>query len=714
MHHHCMSRKRALVSVLLAGFVCCGSCDTITTTATFNNIGIVIDLSTPASQGTVRVFLKNSRAPTNEYREAHSLCQLTATRFAGSVFGLKPGTGYDLKFSSPVFPGVPFVPVSTRPDAFPEAANTVYHVSPVTGNDTNNGSSAASPFRTLAKALSAATAGTKILLYDGTYYEGDLSPPRSGTATSPVVIENAPGNHPVLNGLDRSFSATWALHDAATHLYRTPCTAIPKNAYLNGGQFFHYPDLSTLSNSPWAQPGGYFADGTYLYARFPENGAPGTNVLSIPARTTALTLDQKSNLQIRGIEFCYYGLNDFHRAIYIYRGSSNVVDRCYFHHNGIGVALKYAAHFNTIQNCVFTEFPISTWSWHAVKDSGRDYEAGGVVVYGSGETNSGNVIRSCTFTNMFDGAHLFSDNVSGPTENMDFHNNVIEHCVDDGIETDGAGSNCRIYFNQFRDFLTGVSVAPAAPGPTYIFRNVLSDWRNSEEFAGYPYKFNVGSSIPIEWVHLYHNTCCTTVPGQNGFWLKQYSNWRNVVSRNNIYCGTAYGLEKDASTANTEDLDYDCVFTTKAPPVIRWSGVNYNSLVQFSQAVGLEIHGVTNQPAFLNPGLHDYYLPAGSPPIDKGVPIPGVNDDWVGSAPDLGALEYGMLAERISVGVNGVDVDWRVGAFGKYQLESAPNLAPSGWTSFGPPVQAQGPWLQMSVPATADGQRFFRLRHVAL
>ena len=76
-----------------------------------------------------------------------------------------------------------------------------------------------------------------------------------------------------------------------------------------------------------------------------------------------------------------------------------------------------------------------------MKDSGSDYEAGGVVVYGSTETNRGNVIRFCTFTNMFDGSHLYSDDASGPTQDMDFHNNVIQGCVDDGIETDGAGSN---------------------------------------------------------------------------------------------------------------------------------------------------------------------------------------------------------------------------------------------------------------------------------
>jgi hypothetical protein len=690
-----------------------GRAQTASITPTFNNLGIVITFPAPTTQSVVRVFIKRPGAPTSAYREDHPLSRLTATRFAGSVFGLTPGTSYDLKLTAAALVGDLFVSTGTRSDNFPNATNTTYYVSPSSGSDANNGTSSAQAFRTLNKALSVASAGAKILLQDGNYYEGDLAAPRSGTASAPIVIENAPGARPVLNGSDTNFIPVWTLYNSGSHVYRTPCSSTPENAYLNGGQFFHYPALADLLNPPWNQPGGYYVDGSFLYARFPNDSAPGTNRVTITAHTTGLTLSQKSWLQIRGLEFCYYGLDLYHRAIYIDGGDSNVVDRCYFHHNGIGVAFKRAADFNTVQNCAFTEFPINTWSWHAVKDSGSDYEAGGVVIYGSTETNRGNVIRFCTFTNMFDGSHLYSDTATGPTENLDFHNNVVQGCNDDCVETDGAGSNCRIYFNRFHDFLTGVSVAPAAIGPTYIFRNILSDWRSSEEFTGYPFKFNVGSSLAIEWIYLYHNTCVTTVPGQHGFWFKQYSNWTNVISRNNIFAGTDYALENQATVPNTVDFDYDCLFTTKAPPVIRWAGVNYNSLNQFALATGQEAHGMTNQPAFLNPALHDFYLPANSPLIDQGIAIPGINDDPFGGGPDLGALEYGLEARKISIGTNNLTIDWHVGAFGTYQLQSTTNLAPPAWIAIGGPVPAVGPSLQLTDPAPATGNRFYRLQRIA-
>lgn len=699
--------------VWLAASALCGLAQTITTTATFNNLGVVVNLPAPTAQSVVRMFVKPAGSPTNDYREAHPLSRLTATRFAGSAFGLTPGTSYDFKLTSAAFAADQFFSATTRSDNFSDATSTTYHVSPIGGNDTNNGSSFAQAYKTLSKALSVANAGGRILLYDGNYFEGDLSAPRSGTATAPIVIENAPGARPVLNGIATNFTAVWTLYDAASHVYRTPCTSTPENAYLNGGQFFHYQVLADLLSKPWPQPGGYFVDGSFLYARFPNDTAPGTNIVTIPAHTTGLNIPQKSNLQIRGLEFCYYGLDLFHRAIYIDGGDSNVIDRCYFHHNGIGVALKRAADFNTVQNCAFTEFPIATWSWHAVKDSGSDYEAGGVVIYGSPETNRGNVIRFCTFTNMFDGSHLYSDTATGPTENLDFHNNVVEHCVDDGIETDGAGSNCRIYFNRFHDFLTGISVAPAAIGPTYIFRNILSDWRSSEEFTGYPFKFNVSSSLPIEWVYLYHNTCFTAVSGQHGFWFKQYSNWTNVISRNNIYAGTDCALENQANVPNAVDFDHDCLYTTKSPPVIRWAGANYNSLNQFASAMGEETHGISNQPVFLNPAAHDYYLPANSPLIDKGISIPGINDDPLGLTPDIGALEQGMEARKISVGTNGATIEWHVSPFGKYQFQYTTNLAQPVWIAIGVPIQNDRSVLQLIDSSPAEAQRFYRLQHVA-
>jgi hypothetical protein len=333
-------------------------------------------------------------------------------------------------------------------------------------------------------------------------------------------------------------------------------------------------------------------------------------------------------------------------------------------------------------------------------------------VYGSPQRNRGNVIRYCTFTNLFDGAHLYSEDPGGPTEDLDFHSNWLEGCGDDGIETDGVGSNCRIYFNSFQSFLTGVSIAPCARGPTYIFRNLLVGWRPAAEFDGYPFKFNVGSTLPIEWVYLYHNTCATDVPGQDGFLFKQYSNWTNVVSRNNNFAGTRYALES-WSTENPVDFDFDNLYSSDPGLAIAWAGARYDSVAGFALATGQERHGRSVAPGFVSPATRDYYLRPDSDLIDQGVVIPGINDDYLGGAPDLGAFEFGMQAQAVSVRGGRLEMDWRVGAPLICQLEYATALDPSAWQSLGEPVSAERSLVRMSDEWPAGSQRFYRLRRVA-
>ena len=82
----------------------------------------------------------------------------------------------------------------------------------------------------------------------------------------------------------------------------------------------------------------------------------------------------------------------------------------------------------------------------------------------------------------------------------------------------------------------------------------------------------------------------------------------------------------------------------------------YASLQDYSAATGNDTHSVligyedfVNVPALdrsnpwilHDPAAVDFTLRPGSAAIDAGVRLPGVNDNANGSAPDLGAYEYG-------------------------------------------------------------------------
>jgi len=682
-----MKRRVGVCTLLALGWWVGGvRAQTVAPVATFNNIGISVWFPCPPAATTV--IATAIAVAGGEYRPAHPLCRIASNQFAGSFFALTPDTEYTLRLSSPAFSSNLLLSVRTRSERFPPATNRTWHVDPA-GHDSHDGLTTGTAFRTVARALSGLQSGDRVLLHRGRYYEGDLSVPVSGQPAAPITIEAASDGVAVLDGTDTNFVPAWVVYDAGHQIYRTVCAAQPANAYLNGEQFYHYQVLNDLISNRWGQTAGYHADGAHLYARFPGGGAPGTNQVAIPARTTGITLANVSHINLIGLEFCYYGAGDYHRGVYIDGGDSNRIERCYFHHNGVGVALKRAAHHNVIQYCLFNESPADAFAWSAVKDGDTDYEAGGFVVYGSNQSNVANVIRFNRFAHLFDGAHLYSDTASGPTMNMDFHDNLIEYCGDDGIETDGAGINVRIYRNTFHDFLTGISVAPAQYGPTYVMRNLLYAWHPTAGYEGYPFKFNVSSSMSIDWVHLYHNTCCSIVPNQDGFLFKGYSRWTNIVSRNNIYAGTDYALE-NWSTINPVDFDYDALHTTNTARFVYWAGTSYPTPAAFAAGTGQEVHGLAAEPRFREPATNDYRLRPDSPLIDRGIAIPGVNDDFVGPAPDIGAFEFAHAALAIGFAAGGVASAWETATGRSYRLEFSPAMGSGEWTAVAAAAQATG------------------------
>jgi parallel beta-helix repeat protein len=631
---------------LLLTIVCLSvaAADSFEAVATFNNVGVeyTFDVAPPAGTS-VEMAIKPAGDP-GPYQTIHPLSPVASDTFKGSAFELADGTEYSVRLSSTAFVADQFLSVTTRTDAFPSATGSVYHVDPA-GSDANGGSSQLDAFASLGHALTVAGAGDEIRMHNGTYYEGDLSAPASGTATNPIVIRSAPGEHAVLSGVDPSFSPAFVVHDGPANVYKTPLATQPMNAYVNGEHMFRYETLADLVSEKWDVPGGYYADGSDLYVRFPNGDAPGAHTVTVPKHTTGITLEHKSNIQIRDLEVAYYGLDAFHRGIYINGGDYNLVDGCDLHHNGIGVALKSDANFNTIQNSTFDESPAGDWPFDAVKNDADDYETGAIFVFGSTTPNVGNVIRNNWIENQFDGAHLYSFFADGPTQNMDFHNNSIVNVTDDAIETDGAGSNVRIYENTLSDFLTGISIAPGHGGPTYIIRNLLTDWASREaspeDLPGYPFKFNVSSPLSTDWVYLYHNTASTDETLQDGFLFKGYSDWHNLISRNNIYAGTSRAMRTFSGvTYDGEiDFDYDALYTTHPSRYILWDGVNYLTLADFRAATGHEPNGFDVPPDFVDPAGGNYHLEDDSGLVDVGLIIPGVNDDYFGLGPEVGAFE---------------------------------------------------------------------------
>lgn len=240
---------------------------------------------------------------------------------------------------------------------------------------------------------------------------------------------------------------------------------------------------------------------------------------------------------------------------------------------------------------------------------------------------------------------------------MDFHNNDISACSDDGIEMDYAVHNLRVFRNRIWNCFMGISAQPVYGGPAYVFRNVVFNSTRS------PIKPNLQPAGLL----IFNNTFLAH--GSAGRFAQ---GWQNSRLHNNLFLGTDGGpgvLWTGTGTPATSRMDYNgwYFFKSAEPRPIWWRYVketrvptssylslegSFTNLSEFNQFTGFERHGVTMDPgvfqqAAVPTGTNaplptmDLRLRAGSRAVDAGLALPNFTDGFTGSAPDLGAFELG-------------------------------------------------------------------------
>jgi parallel beta-helix repeat protein len=601
---------------------------------TFHSAGVTVTISSTddPNQDTV-ANVEYRISGTEIYRQGFPLSRVSNTRFVGSIFDLFPGTNYDVRvtFSDPdgTFTGSINNAITTRAEITIPAPNHSYYVSPAGSGTT---CSLAAPC-SLTEGLNQATAGAEVVLRGGIYYQGGIWFPHSGTTNTPIVIRNYNGETAILDGADPA-TFTWTSQGGG--VWRTTVNVADTHLVTaNGTRLYPYQSLADLQTLKWGIP-GFYVNGTTVYVRLSGDANPNSAQMRV-SRWNYMFWVNQDFIFILNLTFRHYGQGEDPRVIKLENADNNLVQGSTFAGNDLGVLIWGDARNNVVQNNMFYDTTYG-WSWDAIKDGAR-LEHGGVRIWSGDDPTiipRGSVVRRNTFHDSFDGFGVCPEEDTTPmpplTNETDVYDNLVYRTGDDGIETDGVCSNVRIWGNTFRNVFSGVSLAPVRGGPIYVIRNLIAGTIYT------PFKF-VYNPIPSGPMFLFHNT------SDGGININEDAIWPLVTFRNNI-------LLSDNTTVNNKvddplDFDYDVVFSRLGKDLFDWNGVAYYSLEALCSAHGQECHGLNVLPTFINVTNGDYSLTAGSPPIDKGIFIPGINDRYFGVAPDIGAFEYEIDGFRL-------------------------------------------------------------------
>ncbi len=239
-----------------------------------------------------------------------------------------------------------------------------------------------------------------------------------------------------------------------------------------------------------------------------------------------------------------------------------------------------------------------------------------------------------------------ADAISYPGRNCDIYNNEIFHVSDDGIELDFTLANTRTWNNRITNaYNNGISFQNTAGesygAPWYVLRNQVIV---AEEDV-IKLRDNVDRALVA------HNTFVSwegAVANSTGKLIALQSNnnlWISVIDR--------YVWEDNSSSTTPDwrtDLDYNGFDWNDNIYALKWAATRYTTLQAFQSATGLELNGIrvkkdsifqqfdVPEPPNLAP-FQVMTLKNGCNAVDAGKVLANINDDYSGSAPDLGAFE---------------------------------------------------------------------------
>ncbi len=259
--------------------------------------------------------------------------------------------------------------------------------------------------------------------------------------------------------------------------------------------------------------------------------------------------------------------------------------------------------------------------------------------------------------------HGFNDGIGGGrnfsfvgnmNRDSDIYGNFIRNVWDDAIESEGANMNVRIWGNYLEKYFIGIATAATSKGPVYIFRNVLGESRigHSNSRGGMLFKAGERDQYGGGRRYYFHNTALQPNGAVHAFSSHVHP---NAITRNNIF-DVPGRLATNREKEPESDYDYDYFSGTTLGTAQQENGISGNftpsgtSLYLSSSNLEFYLRSTINSIIWgahpyefgdLSVNITDPVKQIKNPLRDAGAFLPGFNDDYKGSGPDLGAFEFG-------------------------------------------------------------------------